>query len=303
MSARPLEKLPTIRGKLGSTIVVAVGITIFISYALIGFALAELAARLRGDRRARDGSQGGERRGERPAHGHDDRAALGHRGAHRLGREPGHPAADLRGRGAALGRGGQERLRLAAAGRWLVGHGADALAHARIPGAGLGDAGVPAEPVVAVPAGRHDRRGDRPGDLAMARPRHDPAAPRHGRGRPADGDGRLHRAGAHHQPRRGGPARHGVQPDESGTGEPGDLPARSRRQRLPRAEDADHGDPGPPGEPARRRGAAQPRDAPGDAGAVRTAGPPGRAAPRSVEARVRRSAAAPGGRAARPRGP
>ena len=39
MSARPLEKLPTIRGKLGSTIVVAVGITIFISYALIGFAL------------------------------------------------------------------------------------------------------------------------------------------------------------------------------------------------------------------------------------------------------------------------
>jgi len=39
VSARPLEKLPTIRGKLGSTIVVAVGITIFISYALIGFAL------------------------------------------------------------------------------------------------------------------------------------------------------------------------------------------------------------------------------------------------------------------------
>ena len=39
VSARPLEKLPTIRGKLGSTIVVAVGITIVISYALIGFAL------------------------------------------------------------------------------------------------------------------------------------------------------------------------------------------------------------------------------------------------------------------------
>ncbi len=39
MSARPLEKLPTIRGKLGSTIVVAVAITIAISYGLIGFAL------------------------------------------------------------------------------------------------------------------------------------------------------------------------------------------------------------------------------------------------------------------------
>ena len=39
MSTRPLEKLPTIRGKLGSTIVVAVAITIAISYGLIGFAL------------------------------------------------------------------------------------------------------------------------------------------------------------------------------------------------------------------------------------------------------------------------
>ena len=39
MSSRPLERLPTIRGKLGATIVVAVAITIAISYALIGFAL------------------------------------------------------------------------------------------------------------------------------------------------------------------------------------------------------------------------------------------------------------------------
>jgi signal transduction histidine kinase len=39
VSARPLERLPTIRGKLGSTIVVAVAITIAISYGLIGFAL------------------------------------------------------------------------------------------------------------------------------------------------------------------------------------------------------------------------------------------------------------------------
>ncbi len=39
MSSRPLERLPTIRGKLGATIVFAVAITIVISYALIGFAL------------------------------------------------------------------------------------------------------------------------------------------------------------------------------------------------------------------------------------------------------------------------
>jgi hypothetical protein len=41
VSSRPLERLPTIRGKLGATIVVAVGITIVISYALIGYALRD----------------------------------------------------------------------------------------------------------------------------------------------------------------------------------------------------------------------------------------------------------------------
>ncbi len=41
MSSRPLGRLPTIRGKLGATIVIAVAITIVISYALIGFALRE----------------------------------------------------------------------------------------------------------------------------------------------------------------------------------------------------------------------------------------------------------------------
>jgi signal transduction histidine kinase len=39
VSTRPLQRLPTIRGKLGVTIVVAVAITLLISYALIGFAL------------------------------------------------------------------------------------------------------------------------------------------------------------------------------------------------------------------------------------------------------------------------
>jgi signal transduction histidine kinase len=39
VSARPFERLPTIRAKLGSTIVVAVAVTIVLSYFLIGFAL------------------------------------------------------------------------------------------------------------------------------------------------------------------------------------------------------------------------------------------------------------------------
>jgi signal transduction histidine kinase len=39
MAMRPLEKLPTIRSKLGSVIVVAVALTLLISYLIIGFAL------------------------------------------------------------------------------------------------------------------------------------------------------------------------------------------------------------------------------------------------------------------------
>jgi signal transduction histidine kinase len=39
VSARPLERLPTIRAKLGSTIVVGVAVTIVLSYFLIGYAL------------------------------------------------------------------------------------------------------------------------------------------------------------------------------------------------------------------------------------------------------------------------
>jgi HAMP domain-containing protein len=39
MAMRPLERLPTIRGKLGAVIVLAVAMTLLISYAAIGFAL------------------------------------------------------------------------------------------------------------------------------------------------------------------------------------------------------------------------------------------------------------------------
>jgi signal transduction histidine kinase len=41
MAMRPLEKLPSIRAKLGSVIVLAVGMTLLISYALIGFYLRD----------------------------------------------------------------------------------------------------------------------------------------------------------------------------------------------------------------------------------------------------------------------
>lgn len=41
MAMRPLEKLPSIRAKLGSVIVLAVGMTLLISYAVIGYALRD----------------------------------------------------------------------------------------------------------------------------------------------------------------------------------------------------------------------------------------------------------------------
>ena len=98
------------------------------------------------------------------------------------------------------------------------------------------------------------------------------------------------------QPRRGRPARRGVQPDERRAGGPRAVAPRPRRQRLPRAEDADHGDPRAPGEPRRRRRAAGPQDAAGDAGPDRTARAAGRPAAGSVATGERRGADVHGGR-------
>ena len=39
MSTRPFERLPTIRGKLGSTIVFAVGMTVVLIFLMLGYAL------------------------------------------------------------------------------------------------------------------------------------------------------------------------------------------------------------------------------------------------------------------------
>ena len=39
MSSRPLERLPTIRAKLGSTIIFAVGMTVILIFLILGYAL------------------------------------------------------------------------------------------------------------------------------------------------------------------------------------------------------------------------------------------------------------------------
>ena len=39
MSSRPLERLPTIRAKLGSTIIFAVGMTVILIFLMLGYAL------------------------------------------------------------------------------------------------------------------------------------------------------------------------------------------------------------------------------------------------------------------------
>ena len=219
MATRPLEKLPSIRAKLGSTIVVAVGITLLISYALIGFALRDSPR----DSEAIDALQAREAGRERRA----ARDPVRHRDRHP---QPGRERHD---RGGVLSVNPADLLRMASrTGAWSgrityasvpterrrVGDCDATVPEPRLARPGVGDPRVPPEHVVAVPAGRRDRGGDLPADRALARPRHDPAAPRHGGGRAADGDGRLHRAGRHDQPRRGGPARGGVQPDERGAG-------------------------------------------------------------------------------------
>ena len=159
VSARPLEKLPTIRGKLGSTIVVAVGDHDLHLLRADRVRAAELAARLRGDRRARAWLarwRAGEVSDPPPGTMIVRRSATGELtvSGENLGILPpifedGVPHWGV------VGRNVYASLPL---GDGVVGHGADALAHARVPGAGLGDAGLPAELVVAVPAGRRRSR-------------------------------------------------------------------------------------------------------------------------------------------------
>ncbi len=80
--------------------------------------------------------------------------------------------------------------------------------------------------------------------------------------------------------------------------EPGAVPSRSGRQRVPRAEDPDRGDPRPPGEPPGRGRAAGSPYVAGDALPDRTVEPPDRAAAGALAAGIRRAAAPARGRAA-----
>ena len=59
MATRPLDRLTSIRAKLGSTVVIAVGLALLISYVLIGFALRNRLG-LRGDRRPQPRAAGGD---------------------------------------------------------------------------------------------------------------------------------------------------------------------------------------------------------------------------------------------------
>ncbi len=177
MSSRPLERLPTIRGKLGATIVVAVAITILISYALIGFALrnsprdSEAIDALSLARRIASGEVAD------PAARHDGRAA--HRRPARSSVEGvnlGVLPPDTPGRvprWGVLGNNVWASIPTDEGGSLIVLYPSPTPG---IPGPHLGDPRLPAERVVAVPAGRRDRGRDRVGHGPLARPRHDPAA-------------------------------------------------------------------------------------------------------------------------------
>ena len=103
MAMRPLEKLPTIRAKLGSTIVLAVATTLLISFGLIAFWLrnspkdTESISTLGWARSVALGQ---------PSHiPHDAMVVIREPdgNAHDPGREPGAAAAGVHRRGAALG--------------------------------------------------------------------------------------------------------------------------------------------------------------------------------------------------------
>ena len=250
MSMRPLERFRSIRAKLGSVIVLAVALTLLVSYLVIGFALrnsprdSEAIDALALARSAANGQLS-----SIPADvSIITRSPLGTttiRGRELLGQ----PAA-VRGRRSPLGCGRADHLRERSDARRRLGDRDAALAITRHARADVRDARLPPERVVAVPARRGRCRADLAVDRAMARPWDDPAAARHGGRGSQDGDGRLHVARPHAQPRRGGAARDRIQPHERRARAPRTVAARPRGERLARAEDPDHRDPRASGEPA-----------------------------------------------------
>ena len=297
MATRPLDRLTSIRAKLGSTVVIAVGLALLISYLLIAFALrnsprdSEAIDALSLARRAATG-------GLRPVPAGTMVVIL-------------HPDGSTETRGADLGE--LPRLRVEAP-RWGVlganvfatvptADGGSVTALTRSPSRGfLGRlsattgflqsvwwqfllVGVVAASVSLVVA-RLMARG-------MTQPLRDMAAAAR-RMETGDYSVRVHTT----ESGRGRQARHGLRSDARRARAPGAEPPRPRRQRVPRAQDADHRDPCAPREPPRRRGAARPGDARRDAVAGRAAGTARRSAAGALAAGVRRGPAPDRGAAA-----
>jgi hypothetical protein len=212
---RPLEKLPSIRVKLGAVIVLAVAMTLLVSYVAIGFALRNSPR----DSEAID------------ALSLARQAAIG-----QLTNVPGDTEIMWRdAKGNVTSTDGQQfsfnpPVIEDHVPRWgVVGN----ITWATVP---LDNGGTVTAMQPAFRRGPLGRVSATLGFLqsvwwqfllagAVARARHDPAAARHGRGGAPDGGGRLHVARPHAQPRRGRTARERIQPDERRAGAPRAVPA------------------------------------------------------------------------------
>ena len=259
MSSRPLERLPTIRAKLGSTIIFAVALTFLSPTSLIS---ALRCATRRRTRRLSTPAVGAPDRGRarRPSiprrHDRDPDAPTA-RTIDRHSRRM--PPAGLHRRHGARGHRRADSYAVVPVRRGPVDRPSSrALARGRVHRPASATRSASCRLLVAVPAGRRTRRDHRSRPRALARPRHDSAAPRHGGG----GASRWRRATT-----AGASTR--VSRDEVGqlatafNRMSAELKTSSslrrdlRRERLARAQDADHGDPRAPREPARRCRAAR----------------------------------------------
>ena len=195
MSSRPLENLPTIRAKLGSTIIFAVGMTVLLIFLMLGYALrgsAHDSDRLRLLAMAGDGVRIDRvpssnvtvirvnqdvAVGEVPVPPRIRREpprVRGSDGAYRVHPELGYAAVPVV--------------------QAVASSSSSTPSSRRRPrgcSEGRRDVPVPVRVLVAVPGRRPSRCGYRARRGSMARARDDAAAPRHGGGGPAYGDRRL----------------------------------------------------------------------------------------------------------------
>ena len=300
MSSIPLEKLPTIKGKLGSVIVIAVGVTVVLIFLMLGYGLRGTSPGHRPPHAGADRAPGGggharERAGRDRDRADDDRrhdpgggaagAAPGVR--RRYGRTSGPPRSEYAVVPVVVD--GQV-IELVYAVQPAPGRGFFARVGATF--TFLADfwwqfllAGAIAA-AIALMIARWLARG-------MTQPLRDMAAAAR-RMEKGDYSARVH-ARSRDEVGQLAAAFNRMSAEL-------DRLERSRRDLVANVshelKTADHGDPRAPGEPARRRRAAQPRDAAGHARAVGAPRPARGAAARPVAARVGRGAARPRGRTA-----